>query len=665
MGKIIGIDLGTTNSAVAIFDEITGKSQILENRATTKRTTPSVIALTLANKKNPNRVWAVGDEARNQSAVNPIETFYGVKRLIGRKFNDPEVKKMMALASYQIVEDPRATPGEGDAWVMVDGKAMAPAEISAKVLMQLKKQAEEILGEEVTEAVITVPAYFNDEQRKATQAAGAIAGLKVDRIINEPTAAALAYGMDKTENAKIAVFDLGGGTFDVSILKITHMDGENLIEVISNNGDTFLGGENFDEAITEHLLSILNDEADLGINLKDPESKKKHATTIQKVRLAAEKAKIALSQVDTIMINEPFIAFDANNSPINLECPLTRKDLEDILRPLVLATLEPCKKALADAGMTAKDLDKVILVGGQTKMPLVIETVKNFFGLEPSREVNPDEIVAMGASVQGAIMSGKVDNVLLRDVIPLSIGIRAFGDVLNIQVPRNTPLPFSNKQDASTLGKRVFTTAHDLQENVEVQVYQGERAVASANKLLGTFTLEVPPMPKGGPQVRIDMEIDENGVLTVSAVELTTKREIKAVIETSSGLTDAEIKRMQDDAAKNAEADEKFRQLNNIIAQVEMDLKKAAAEKDKEYFQSASDELKAEFTKAFDELTQVRTSNNLEQLTEKKEALSKVRMAIGEAFAKKAGGAEASSNDNAAEGAEPSAPATGTDGPSM
>lgn len=653
MGKIIGIDLGTTNSAVAVYED--GKAKIYEN-AVGKRTTPSVIAQKKA-KGGAGAEWIVGDNARRQAAMNPLNTLYGVKRLIGRRFNDPEVAKIAALSSYKIVAGPN-----GDAWVEVDGKAMAPAEISAKVLRELKAAVEAQLGEEVTEAVITVPAYFNDAQRKATRDAGKIAGLDVKRIINEPTAAALAYGMDKKRGGKIAVFDLGGGTFDVSILEvmIDEEDG-NLIRVLATNGDTFLGGENFDETITEYLVEQLNahiaeeaeraaengvdyDAADYQINLKDNASRQKNVQIIQRVREQAEDAKKALSREKSAVVNLPFL-LQTPGGAINFEFNLTQTQLEKLLKPFVDRTLEPCKKALADANLTAADLDEVILVGGQTRMPLVIETVKAFFGKEPKRDVNPDEIVAMGAAVQGAVLDGKVDNVLLLDVTPLSIGIRAAGDSMTVLVPRNSSIP--------TTIKDVFSTAEHGQRNVNVMIYQGERAKASDNKLLGEFTLDgIPPAPAGVPQIEVSLDIDADGVLLVSAKDLKTGRAQKITVKANGGLSEDDVNRMLQEAEANAEADRAFRESLTAEADAASELKEAEADRDEDWYKQAPDDLKQQFEETVAELTTARSEKNVSVMVEKTAKLKDVRMQIGDAF-------NNASAENNGDAPEPTAEAEG------
>ncbi|MDD9901912.1 MAG: molecular chaperone DnaK [Alphaproteobacteria bacterium] len=650
MGKIIGIDLGTTNSAVAVYEG--DKATIIEN-LNGGRTTPSVVAYKTKKDKKTKEVtaeWIVGASAKNQAAMNPEGTFYGVKRLIGRKADDAEVAKMKEMASYKITEGPN-----GDAWVELKGDKMAPPEISAKVLRDLKQAAEARLGEEVTEAVITVPAYFNDAQRQATRDAGKIAGLEVKRIINEPTAAALAYGMDQKEGGKIAVFDLGGGTFDVSILEVLIDEEEgNLIKVMSTNGDTFLGGENFDERITQHLIDALQEEHGVDDDKID-------ASIRQRIRDEAEKVKKELSTQDSATVRLPFLMPDDDGAMINFEYDMTRNKLEDLLRDLVEATIEPCKKALADAGLEPSDLDEVILVGGQTRMPLVIETVKGYFGKEPHREVNPDEIVAMGASVQGAILDGQVDNVLLMDVIPLSIGIKATGDQMSVMVPRNTSIPCEIKD--------VFSTARDMQTDVCIEIYQGERPVASDNRKLGKFVLDgIPPAAAGEPQIEVSLNIDADGVLNVSATDLKTNRAQKITVQANGGLDEDQVAEMLKDAEAHAEQDQLVRALSTAKAEADDGLKGAEADRDQEYFKEAPDELKDQFEAAVKELTEARKQNDPAVMSEKTTALKDIRLAIGKAFAEAAqqNTAAEESNDNDAPTAEATAdtdaatPAEGT-----
>ncbi|TAL33859.1 MAG: molecular chaperone DnaK [Alphaproteobacteria bacterium] len=621
MGKIVGIDLGTTKSAIAIYEN--DQPKIYQNTKG-KRITPSYVALKKSKDKKTGEVsqeWVVGETAKNQAIVNPLSTLYGVKRLIGRRFDDPEVKKMETLASYKIVAGPN-----GDAWVEVDGKAMSPAEISAKVLRELKEAVEKQIGEPVTEAVITVPAYFNDAQRKATKDAGKIAGLDVKRIISEPTAAALAYGMDKKKSGKIAVYDLGGGTFDVSILDLTidPKDGS-MIRVLATNGDTFLGGENFDERVAEHLIKKINDENGTDIDIHDKASKAKYATQLQRIREASEKAKIDLSSQDTAEISLPFLMQNDAGETVNFTCNMTRKELEDLLEDLIKKTLPPFQKSLDDAGLKLSDIDDIIMVGAQTRMPRVVEVVKQFTGKEPRRDVTPDEIVAMGASVQAAILQGHVEDVLLLDVIPLSIGIRTKGDVMATLIPRNSTIP--------TEFKDIFSTAEDNQPNVDIQIYQGERAKASENKLLGKFTLDgIPPAKAGMPEIEVSLNIDADGVLNVSAKDMKTGRAQKVTVKANGGLSEDEVARMLKDAEANAEKDRKFREAQSAEANADYELKTSAKDPEQEWFKSAPQELKDQFNTAVKELTDARTKKDIELMVEKTNALKNVRTAIGEAF---------------------------------
>ncbi|MEI7038119.1 molecular chaperone DnaK [Fulvimonas yonginensis] len=533
MGKIIGIDLGTTNSCVAIMDGSTTK--VIEN-AEGDRTTPSIVAFTKDNEV------LVGAPAKRQSVTNPKNTFYAVKRLIGRKFTDAEVQKDLHIVPYAIVAH-----DNGDAWVETsDGKKMAPPEISAKVLMKMKKTAEDYLGEPVTEAVITVPAYFNDSQRQATKDAGRIAGLEVKRIINEPTAAALAYGLDKKGgDRKIAVYDLGGGTFDVSIIEIAEVDGEKQFEVLATNGDTFLGGEDFDKRVIDYLVDEF--QKDQGIDLrKDP-------LALQRLKDAAERAKIELSSAHQTEVNLPYVTADASG-PKHLNIKLTRAKLEALVEDLIKRTIEPCRIALNDAGLRVSDINEVILVGGQTRMPKVQESVKDFFGKEPRKDVNPDEAVAVGAAIQGGVLGGSVKDVLLLDVTPLSLGIETMGGVMTKLIEKNTTVP--------TKAAQTFSTADDNQTAVTVHVLQGERERASANKSLGRFDLTgIDPAPRGIPQIEVTFDIDANGILHVSARDKKTGKEQKIEIKAGSGLSDEEIQRMVADAEAHKEEDRKFQEL--------------------------------------------------------------------------------------------------------
>jgi molecular chaperone DnaK len=532
MAKIIGIDLGTTNSCVAVMEG--SKARVIEN-SEGDRTTPSVVAY------SDDDEVLVGAPAKRQAITNPHHTVFAVKRLIGRRFDEGVVQRDIKLMPYKIVK-----AKNGDAWVEIKGKQMAPPEISARVLQKMKKTAEDYLGEEVKEAVITVPAYFNDSQRQATKDAGRIAGLDVKRIINEPTAAALAFGLDKREgDRKIAVYDLGGGTFDISIIEIAEVEGEHQFEVLSTNGDTFLGGEDFDRRMIDYLADEF--KKDHGIDLhNDP-------LALQRLKDAAEKAKIELSSAQQTEVNLPYITADASG-PKHLNIKVTRAKLESLVEDLIARTVEPCKIALKDAGLKASNIEDVILVGGQTRMPKVQETVKNFFGKEPRKDVNPDEAVAVGAAIQGGVLGGEVKDVLLLDVTPLSLGIETLGGVMTKLIQKNTTIP--------TKATQVFSTAADNQTAVTVHVLQGEREMASGNKSLGRFDLtDIPPAPRGMPQIEVTFDIDANGILHVSAKDKATGKENKIVIKSSSGLSESEIDRMVKDAEAHAEEDKKAREL--------------------------------------------------------------------------------------------------------
>ena len=540
MSKIIGIDLGTTNSCVSVLEA--GKSKVIEN-SEGGRTTPSIVAFT------SDEEVLVGQAAKRQAVTNPVNTLFAVKRLIGRKFEDEVVSRDKEMVPYNIVK-----ADNGDAWVEADGKKMAPPEISARVLMKMKKTAEDYLGEDIEEAVITVPAYFNDSQRQATKDAGKIAGLDVKRIINEPTAAALAYGMDHHKgDSKIAVYDLGGGTFDVSIIEIAEVDGEQQFEVLSTNGDTFLGGEDFDL----RLINFLADEfkKEQGIDLhSDP-------LALQRLKEASEKAKIELSSSQQTDVNLPYITADAGG-PKHLNVKISRAKLEALVEDLISRTVEPIKVALEDAELSPSDVDEVILVGGQTRMPKVQSVVGEFFGKEPRKDVNPDEAVAMGAAVQAGVLGGDVKDVLLLDVTPLSLGIETLGGVMTKLIEKNTTIP--------TNAKQVFSTADDNQTAVTVHVLQGEREKASGNKSLGRFDLaDIPPAPRGVPQVEVAFDIDANGILNVSATDKATGKEQSIVIKASSGLSEEEIEKMVKDAESHADEDKKFQEMVNAKNQAE------------------------------------------------------------------------------------------------
>tara|TARA_R110002073_G_scaffold36975_7_gene107488 strand:+ start:2338 stop:4284 length:1947 start_codon:yes stop_codon:yes gene_type:complete len=595
MGKVIGIDLGTTNSCVAVMDG--GKPKVIEN-SEGARTTPSVVAFT----KDGERL--IGQPAKRQAVTNPESTIFAVKRLIGRRFDDPMTKKDMELVPYEIVKG-----ANGDAWVKAGGEDYSPSQISAYTLQKMKETAEAYLGETVTQAVITTPAYFNDAQRQATKDAGKIAGLEVLRIINEPTAAALAYGLDKSEGKTIAVYDLGGGTFDISILKI----GDGVFEVKSTNGDTFLGGEDFDAKLVEFLAADFKKSESIDLT--------KDKLALQRLKEAAEKAKIELSSAQTTEINLPFITAD-QNGPKHLVKTISRSDLEKLVGDLVKRTLDPCKKALKDAGVEAKDIDDVVMVGGMTRMPLVRETVQKFFGKEPHVGVNPDEVVAMGAAIQAGVLQGDVKDVLLLDVTPLSLGIETLGGVFTRMIDRNTTIPTKKSQ--------VYSTADDNQGAVTIRVFQGEREMAADNKMLGQFDLVgIPPAPRGVPQIDVTFDIDANGIVNVSAKDKGTGKEQQIKIQASGGLSDSDIDQMVQDAEKFAEEDKKRRAEAEAKNNAESLVHTTERQLD-EHGDKIDAELKGQIEAAVTETKEAIESGDPEAMKTKSEALAQVSMQMGQ-----------------------------------
>ncbi len=614
MGKIIGIDLGTTNSCVAIMEG--GKPKVIEN-SEGARTTPSIVAYMEDGE------ILVGAPAKRQAVTNPRNTLYAVKRLIGRRFDEKEVHKDIDLMPYKIVK-----AENNDAWVEIRGKKIAPPEVSAQVLRKMKKTAEDYLGEEVTEAVITVPAYFNDSQRQATKDAGRIAGLEVKRIINEPTAAALAFGLDKKEgDRKIAVYDLGGGTFDISIIEIAEVEGEHQFEVLSTNGDTFLGGEDFDQRLIDYLCDEFKREQ--GVDLRND------VLALQRLKESAEKAKIELSSSQQTEINLPYVTAD-KSGPKHLTIKITRAKFESLVEDLIEKTVEPCRIALKDAGLKVSDIEDVILVGGMTRMPKVQETVKDFFGREPRKDVNPDEAVAVGAGIQGGVLKGDVKDVLLLDVTPLSLGIETLGGVMTKLIQKNTTIP--------TKAQQVFSTADDNQSAVTIHVLQGERDMAAGNKSLGQFNLEgIPPAPRGMPQIEVTFDIDANGILHVSAKDKATGKENKITIKASSGLNEAEIQRMVKDAEAHAAEDKK--QLETVTARNQLDsLVHSVGKSLKEYGDKLGADERSKIEAALKDAEGAMKSDDKAQIDAKTQALAQAAQKLGEkmyADAQKAQGAQA------------------------
>lgn len=617
MGKIIGIDLGTTNSCVSVMEN--GKPKVIEN-SEGARTTPSIVAYTEDGE------ILVGASAKRQAITNPKNTLFAVKRLIGRRFNEDMVQRDIKMVPYSIVK-----ADNNDAWVEVRGKKIAPPEVSAQVLVKMKKTAEDYLGESVTEAVITVPAYFNDSQRQATKDAGRIAGLEVKRIINEPTAAALAFGLDKKEgDRKIAVYDLGGGTFDISIIEIAEVDGEHQFEVLATNGDTFLGGEDFDLRVIEYLVDEFKKET--GIDLK------KDMLALQRLKDAAEKTKIELSSSQQTEVNLPYITADASG-PKHLAVKITRAKLESLVEDLIDRTVGPCRTAIKDAGLAASDIDDVILVGGQTRMPKVQEKVKEIFGKEPRKDVNPDEAVAVGAAIQGGVLQGDVKDVLLLDVTPLSLGIETLGGVMTKLIQKNTTIP--------TKAQQVFSTAEDNQTAVTIHVLQGEREMASGNKSLGQFNLsDIPPSVRGMPQIEVTFDIDANGILHVSAKDKATGKENKIKIQASSGLSDAEIDRMVKDAEAHAEEDHKILEL--VSSRNQCDAMIHSVKKSlKEYGEQLSNEEKSKIEVALKEAEDILKTDKKEDIDAKTQALAEASHKLAEKMYQKEGDQQAQTQTGA------------------
>ena len=617
MGKVIGIDLGTTNSCVTVLEGDTYK--VIENQEG-DRTTPSIVA------KTEDGEWIVGDTAKRQAVTNAKNTLYAIKRLIGRRFDDEKTKELQDKVPYKIVK-----ADNGDAWVEVDGVAMSPSEVSAKTLQKLKQAAEDYLGEDVTDAVITVPAYFDDSQRQATKDAGTIAGLNVLRVVNEPTAAALAYGLDKSGDSKVIVYDLGGGTFDVSVLELEDDDGEKTFSVLSTNGDTFLGGEDFDNRIIDFLADKFEEEN--GLDLRKDE------LALQRLKEAAENAKKELSSSLQAKVNIPYITADATG-PKHLDVKMSRNDLETVVADLIERTIGPCKQAMEDAGVTSDEIDEVILVGGMTRMPKVREVVEKHFGKAPNKSVNPDEVVAAGAAYQAGIISGDIDNALLVDVTPLNIGVKLADGAMDVLVEANSPMPCK--------GASKYTTSRDNQPDVQVELFQGNRAKATDNKKLGEFILEVSPGKKGEVEVALVAAIDANGILNVTGIDTKTGKEAEITIKANGGLTDEQIEQMQKDAEANEAEDKAFQEEVEVKHQMEGALEAVKKAQDKDYYKEADDEMLQAFNDASEKLQSADASGNVSEMKEAIEAFVNTSKDMIDAYNKKKAPEQAEQSADAA-----------------